>query len=131
MELFPGGRYGPKNGGYGLRVIEGLHGDDVYWADSVGGGRCSRSTFKKNWTFSPDSPVPAETPKRTKRISQEAIEAIMKELAVIRQLRVALSGVQVQSVDTEKQAAIGLGLWQLGLMPFGNSGLPPYLSYPS
>ena len=112
MNLFVGGRYNSKDG-FGLRVIEQIHGDDIHWRDNVGPGRCSRSGFER-WVgaMSPDSPPsPPASMKRSKPITDQVIQIVLKDLAQIQRLREMLADLKMDPNGTDM---IGPSAWCLG-----------------
>lgn len=114
MDFFVGGRYLSATGNT-VRVIERVYGDDIYWRDSVGPGRCSTETFKR-WVGSlcPDSPIPLQNPKRVKRVPIATIEIVRKELVAIQNVRISIAEIMIEAADSEHQAMIRSSLWFLG-----------------
>lgn len=114
MDSFVGGRYISKTG-LGIRVIERIVGDDIYWRDNVGAGRCSRESFYR-WLgkMHPDSPEPPKVMKRLKPVSQPIIEAVRKELAALQNFRAAIVENKIET-DKDRQTVIGFSLWQLNM----------------
>ena len=86
MNLIIGKRYSSSSG-HAVRVIEKIHGDDVYWPDDVGSGRCSRERFEE-WVapFPANSPEVFQKSKRGKPVTEGAIRAIKNELAAVQTL---------------------------------------------
>src|SRR6266508_609010 len=111
MVLFVGGKY-LKTSGNGTRIIERIHGDDVYWRDDVGPGRCSLETFSRMVSgLAEDSPPqPVERPRR-KQIKQEVIAAIQAEAELMHSF-IARTRILFGSLDANRhdftRMAIGL-----------------------
>ena len=111
MKFFIGGRYLSHNG-FSVRVIEDLRGDDVYWSDKFGPGRCSRVTFKK-WaaSMSPDSPPAPLIVAPATRITHEAISNVQKEFEAMLKLRDLVPTFRVEPAES----AAGLRLMTLNM----------------
>jgi hypothetical protein len=88
MELFVGGKYvGARN--CFVRVIERIHGADIYWRDDFGPNKCQAERFLR-WAHSmaPDSPPPpAIGPKRRRYFTSAKIKELKSELVILRPLR--------------------------------------------
>src|ERR1035437_9904915 len=108
MSFFVGARYIAK-GGYFVRTIEQIKGDDIHWRDQVGTGRCSLDSFAR-WAgeLSPDSPPPPKSQPRAKPITQSVRDAIQNELLGIRQFRKAAEGIRITTPDSMTESLIAL-----------------------
>src|SRR5580658_8707676 len=83
MKLFVGGKYVSQSGNL-VRLIERLEGDDVYWRDDIGAGRCAKGTFRK-WAsrIHPDSlqtgpELEHETKSETTDFNREATNRLLE-----------------------------------------------------
>lgn len=113
MSYFVGARYIAK-GGHFVRTIERINGDDIFWCDQVGSGRCSRESFNR-WAgeLSPDSPPPPQVQKPAKRITQDIMAAVHKELCAVRDFRKEIAEIKISTADSERQTVIALSVWQI------------------
>jgi hypothetical protein len=101
MNLIVGQKYASARGS-AVRVIEKIHGDDIYWRDDIGPGRCSRRRFEE-WT----SPSPVENPeafqklKRATHITQVVIDVVKEELARMQKFHKSIAEIQVELTDKD------------------------------
>jgi hypothetical protein len=114
MNFFVGGRYISASGNT-VRTIERIHGDNIYWRDDVGPGQCGSERFKR-WVgaLSPDSPVPLSAPKRAKRVTEDVIVAVKKELSAVQLFRSKIADIKIETEDPPRQELIGFSIGLIG-----------------
>lgn len=110
MNFIVGERYVSASG-YLIRAIEKIHGDDIYWTDASGSGRCSRKRFEE-WAapFPPD--YLAQKPKRAKTVTQAIIKAVKGEASKFQKFRSQIASIETKSLIGDKRdivaATIGM-----------------------
>lgn len=112
MNFFVGGKYVAKSG-LAARTIERIHGDDIYWRDDIGPGRCSKKRFEQ-WgdSVSPENSPSRQVAKRAKSVTQSVIKAIKNELPRLQAFRAAIAEIKPEIPDEKVQelSRISLGL---------------------
>lgn len=97
-----------------VRTIDEIDGDDIYWSDKIGTGRCGKNVFrKKTATLAADSPPPPLKRKPIKRFTHDVLDSVKEEMYAVRVLRAEIAKIEVDSSNDLIRNASRIGLWQL------------------